>query len=55
MGKTDLSTSLEHALNKAFASKDPKVRAAYMDLAEFYDLQLKRVYGSSISHPLHFR
>jgi hypothetical protein len=55
MGKTDLSTSLEHALNRAFAARDPKVRAAYMDLAEFYELQLKKSSGSLSAHPVHFR
>lgn len=42
MGEADFSTCLERALTKGFAARNPRVRAAYMDLAEFYDTQLRK-------------
>ena len=42
MEHTDLGTCLQNALTKAFSAKCPAVRAAYMDLADFYGRQLQR-------------
>lgn len=51
----DLSTCLERALSKAFAARDPRVRAAYMDLAEFYETQLKSWSRSPGAAPIFIR
>jgi hypothetical protein len=42
MTNPDLSACLQNALTHALAAQNPRVRMAYMDLAEFYDTQLQR-------------
>lgn len=42
MGTVDYKSCLDDALRKAFAAREPKVRLAYMELAEFYQRQVQR-------------
>lgn len=46
MGREDLRASLEMALTKAFAARNDRVRMAYMDLADFYEQQLRKRCGA---------
>ena len=55
VGQPDLRFCLQGALSKAFAANDPKVRAAYMDLANFYESQLRKTCGVSDPRQLHIR
>lgn len=43
MSSPDLSACLKDALTHALAARNPQVRIAYMDLAEFYEAQLRRL------------
>lgn len=55
MGQFEYKKRLDEALGKAFAARDPKVRLAYMDLAEFYERQVRRSFGvQSPDVPVHF-
>lgn len=45
MGSVEFRERLDDALKKAFAASDPRVRLAYMDLAEFYERQVRRYDG----------
>ena len=53
MRQDDLTTCLQRALNQAFAARNPTVRSAYMDLADFYEAQLRKICG--VSTPVCFR
>jgi hypothetical protein len=46
MGREELRTSLDAALTKAFAARNERVRMAYIDLADFYERQLRKNYGA---------
>lgn len=46
MGQEDLRTSLNAALTKALAARNERVRMAYMDLADFYERQLRKAHGA---------
>jgi hypothetical protein len=52
MTNPDLSACLQNALTHALAAQNPRVRIAYMDLAEFYDAQRRRLAAPRQSKPI---
>lgn len=50
MLQTELRIAVQDATMRAFAARQPTVRAAYMDLAVHFSNQLDRLYGKGTAH-----